>query len=268
MQYNCFDHEINDGVASVNLHGLDTPPLSELCDEFLDLMLRLQDDETVRTIVISDEGNSFDLKPDLEIIAQEKCEGEGFEILMPDLEVARKMVTMIQEFAKPVIAAVQGHVRESGLGLYLAADIRLASSSASFTAPDLSRGLLPDWGISYTLPRLIGPGRMLELLWSHRTIGAEEAARIGLVDRLIEDTAWDDEIATFARQLSNLPQPAVQLTKLAAQQAAQFDLTAMLSYEYEGQQQCWHARETVEGMAAFLAGRQPVFARPTEVEEE
>jgi 2-(1,2-epoxy-1,2-dihydrophenyl)acetyl-CoA isomerase len=230
--------------------------------------LRLQDDLAVRAILITDGDRSFELSPDLERLAQGKCQGEGFESLSPDLEIARKMVNIIQELAKPVVAATRGAVRESGLGFYLASDVRLASSSASFTPPNMTRGLLPDWGLSFTLPRLLGPGRTLEMIWSGRTIGAAEAGRIGLVDRIIEDEVWETELAAFIMRLANLPQPAVHLTKLASQQATQFDMTNMLAYEYEAQKQCWTSPETAEGMAAYLTGREADFTTLPDAEEE
>jgi enoyl-CoA hydratase/carnithine racemase len=210
----------------------------------------------------------FDQTPDLDKIAQGKCDGEEFSSLTPDLDIARKIITIIQEIAKPVVAAVRGSVRESGFGFYLAADVRLASTSATFTAPDMSRGLMPDWGLTATLPRLLGPSRTLELIWSRRTINAQEAGQIGLVDRVIEDDVWEEELTAFVNRLSNLPQPAVRLSKLAVQQALQLDMTSMLAYEYEAQQQCWYSQETKEGMAAFLSGRHPEFTRSPHEEEE
>jgi enoyl-CoA hydratase/carnithine racemase len=267
MLYEHFDCEIREGRARISLLGATCPPLSELCDEFLDLMLRLQDDAAARVILITDGNRSFDLRPDLEAIAQGKCDGESFVSLTPDLEIARKLITIMRDIAKPVVAAARGHVQESGLGFYLAADVRLASTTATFTPPDVSRGLLPDWGLSFTLPRLIGPGRTLDILWSGRTLDASEAERIGLVDRLLDDEAWEEEVAAYAERLSRLPQPAVQLLKLASQEGTQLDMTSMLSYEYEAQHQCWEGRETTEGMAAYLAGRFPNFA-PAQAEDE
>ncbi len=267
MDYQYFDCEIQDGTAEVTIQALGAAVV-DICDEFLDLMLRLQDDRAARVILITDGKRSFDLCPDLDRIAQGKCDGEGFDSLTPDLEIARKIITIIQEMSKPVVAASRGAVRESGFGLFLAADVRLASSTATFTLPDLSRGLLPDWGLSFTLPRLVGPSRALEMIWSRRTISGEEAGRIGLVDRVIEDASWADELAAFLDRLQSLPQPAVRLTKLALQQAAQFDLTSMLAYEYEAQKQCWQSSETTEGMAAFLANRQPEFSLPGPEEDE
>jgi enoyl-CoA hydratase/carnithine racemase len=268
MRYELFDWEMRQSTAWVIPRGGGQPPWQDLCDEFIDLMMRLQEDESVRAILLTDQDDSFDLEPDLQSIARELSTGRNFSSLAPDLEIIRRIVTMIQELAKPFVAAARGVVRESGLGLYLAADLRLAGTSASFTPPDMSRGLLPDWGLSFTLPRVVGPGRFLELIWSGRTVSAREAARIGLVDRLIEDDSWDEDLSVFSSRLSGLPQPAVRLAKLAAQQFAQFDLTSMLSYEFEAQEECWQGRETREGMSAFLDGRAPRFGPVAGEEEE
>ncbi len=263
MNYENFDCEIRDGAATVTFISPEIPSLSDLCDEFVDLLLRLQDDASVRAIVLSDGLRPFDFNPGLEDIAQERCEGEAFTALAPHIDSARRLVTAIQEFGKPLCAAATGSVREAGFGIYMAADFRIASASADFTAPDVGRGLLPDWGLTHTLPRLIGPSRTLELLWSGRTVDAEEASRIGLVDRVVPDDQWEEELEALTQRLRSLPQPAVRLIKLAAQQASQFDLTSMLSFEFEAQQQCWDSHETTEGMAAFLDSRSPNFQVPT-----
>ncbi len=263
MDYENFDCEIRDGAATVTLLTPEAPSLGDLCDEFVDLLLRLQDDAAVRVVLLSDSLRAFDISPGLESLAQGRCEGEAFESLAPHIDSARRLVTAIQEFGKPLVAAAAGSVREAGFGIFLSADIRLASSSATFTAPDVGRGLLPDWGLTHTLPRLIGPSRTLELLWSGRTVDAEEASRIGLVDRVVPDDQWEEELEALTQRLRSLPQPAVRLIKLAAQQASQFDLTSMLSFEFEAQQQCWDSHETTEGMAAFLDSRSPNFQVPT-----
>jgi 2-(1,2-epoxy-1,2-dihydrophenyl)acetyl-CoA isomerase len=268
MQYEFLDCEIRDGVANVALLGSGAVPVNDLCEEILDLMLRLQEDRAVRVILLTDGDGSFDFGPDPDCIAQGRCDGNGFESLTPDLEVARRVITIIQEMVKPVIAAARGPVRDSGLGFFLTADVRLASTTATFEPPDMSRGLLPDWGLTFSLPRLVGPGRTLEFIWSKRTLSAQEADRLGLVDRLLPDDRWDEELTAFLARLCDLPQPAVHLMKLAAQQASHFDMTAMLSYEFEAQQQCWNARETAEGMAAYLSGRSPCFEVSTAEDEE
>jgi enoyl-CoA hydratase/carnithine racemase len=259
MRYESVSCEIDRSVATISLLRPDFGSLSDLCDELLDLFLRLQDDNAVRAVLMIDSLQPFDMSPDIDSLAQAKCAGQGFEAMIGNVENPRRVVTLLQEFTKPIVAAATGLVRESGFGLFLAADCRLANSTATFCPPDMARGLLPDWGLTHTLPRLIGPSRALELLWSGRTLGAEEAVRIGLVDRMISAAVWEDEIDALLQRLVSLPQPSVRLSKLGSQQSGQFDMTSMLSFEHEAQEQCWDSVETGEGMAAYLDGRAPDF---------
>lgn len=255
MQYDNFDCEVADGCATVRLVGPGAPDLGALCDEFVDLMLRLQEDRAARVILLTDGDHAFELHRDLDGLAGARRRGAGFEYLAADDEIARKIVTLAAECPKPVVAATRGEIRNVGLGLYLAADIRVAGRSATFTAPDMSGGLVAGWGLHLTLPRLLGPGRALEFLWSGRTVTAGEAERIGLVDRVLPDDQWEQELFALTRRLSRIPQPAVQLTKLAVQQAHALDLTSMLAMEWESQQQCWESDETSEGLNALAEGR-------------
>lgn len=264
MQYQHFDSDIRDGAARVSLLGPGNPLLADLADEFVDLMLRLQEDQAVRVILISDGEHAFDLQPDLGSLSGKIGRTDGFETVAADLEVATRVVTLLQDCVKPVITATRGDIRATGLGLFMAGDVRLAGSTASFTAPDLAAGLMPEWGLTFTLPRLLGPGRALEFLWSGRTLSAGEAQTMGLVDRVIADANWDEAIEALLVRLASLPQPLIRLTKLAAQQAGQFDLTSMLSFEFEAQQQCWDSLETAECLKAWQENRTPVFHAPTQ----
>ncbi len=269
MQYEHFDCDIRDGAARLSLLGPGNPHTPDLADEFVDLMLRLQDDAAVRVILVADGEHAFDLQPDLHQISHDVGEGDGFENVAAGLEVGQRLVTMIQECTKPVVCATRGDIRATGLGFFMAGDVRLAGSTASFTAPDLAAGLMPEWGLTFTLPRVLGPGRALEFLWSGRTLSAGEAFAAGLVDRVVPDQAWEQELEAMLSRLARLPQPLVRLTKLASQQAGQFDLTSMLSFEFEAQQQCWDSRETGECLQAWHENRPPVLHAPTSsVEDE
>ena len=267
MQYEHFDCEIDRGVATVNLIGAGATGISAFSDEMLDLMLRLQEDNEARAILLVDSEASFDIGIDIARISSERSRGEGMETLYPELEAARKIVTLIHEIGKPIVFAAGGDVRDGGFGLFMASDVRLAASSASLTPPNMASGMLPDWGLSHTLPQIVGLSRALEIIWSGRTVSAEEAGRIGLVDRVIPVESWEIELAAFSDRLASLPQPAVRLSKLANQQSRHFDMTAMLSLEYEVQEQCWSAAETTEGMSALVEGRKPLFT-PGVVEED
>ena len=257
MQYDNFDCEVADGCATVRLIGPGAPDLGALCDEFIDLILRLQEDRAARVILLTDGDHAFDLHRDLESLAGARGHDSGFELLAAGDEISRKIVTVASECPKPIVTATRGEIRNLGLGLYLAADIRIASESATFTAPDMSTGLVAGWGLHLTLPRLLGPGRALEFLWSGRTVTGPEALQLGLVDRLLPDDQWEQELFALMQQLSQIPQPAVHLTKLAVQQAPVLDMTLMLAMEWESQQQCWDSDETSEGLRAWREGRAP-----------
>ncbi len=259
MNYEYFDCDIDAGQATLSLLGPDTPPLRDFGDELVDALLRLQEDRAVRVIRLNDAGSAFDATMDLRSVAEERVRGGGMETVAAGLDTVRRVVTLMQEMGKPIVATVSGDVRDAGFGLVMAADVRLASATATFTIQDMRHGLLPDWGLSYTLPRLIGPNRTLELFWSGRSVPAEEAARMGLVDRVVRSDVWDEVVDSFTRRLAQIPQPALQLSKLAVQQSPQFDMTTMLSLEFEAQQQCWDSRETVTGMSAMLSGADPDF---------
>ncbi len=259
MNYQFFDCDVSDGVATVSLLGPTTPPLREFGDELVDALLRLQEDRAARVILLSDGDGSFDATMDLHSIAEERSRGGGMEIMAAGLDTVRRMVTLMKEMGKPIVSAVRGDVRDAGFGLVMATDIRLACDTATFTPQDMRHGLLPDWGLTSTLSNLIGPGSALELFWSGRSVPAEEAVRMGLIDRVIRSDVWEDEVDRFAHRLTQIPQPALQLSKMAVQQAPQFDMTTMLSLEFEAQQQCWDSQETVTGMTAMMTGDDPDF---------
>ncbi len=259
MDYQNFDCQIADGCARVRMIGPGSPRLEDLHDEFLDLALRLQEDDAVRSILLTDGDHAFEFHHEIADLSRAQLNAEGPGRLDAGMEMGRKIVTLMSEIPKPIIAATRGDIRNLGLGFFMAADIRLASGSATFTAGDLTVGLLPGWGLSHTLPRLIGPGRTLEFLLSRRTLPAREAYAIGLVDRLIDDKVWEEELDRFVGRLRTIPQPALSLLKLGVQQAANLDLTSMMAVEWESQQQCWQSLETGEGLRAWQEGRDPVL---------
>jgi 2-(1,2-epoxy-1,2-dihydrophenyl)acetyl-CoA isomerase len=262
MQYEHFDCDIRDGIARLTLLGPGNPLLHDLCDELVVAMLRLQEDQAVRAILIADGEHAFDLQTDYAGMSPDPDEPAGFASVAAGIEVAQRLVKLLQECGKPVVTATRGDIQGPGLGFFMAGDVRLASSTASFTAPDLTVGLLPEWGLLFYLPQVLGPGRALEFLWSGRTLSAPEAYTAGLVDRVIEDGHWEQSLEELLERLPRLPQPLIRLTKLAAQQSGHFDLTGMLSFEFEAQQQCWDSRETAECLAAWHQNRKPVFHAP------
>lgn len=268
MHYEFLDCDIQDGVARVTLQGTDGVTVSEFSDEFLDLLLRLQEDRAVRVILLTDDGSGLDMAFDRRGLAERWARGEGPSQVAADLDVVRRLCVLMQEQTKPLIAAVRGDVRDGGFGLAMNCDVRLCTPGAVFTAPDMRLGQLADWGLSHLLPRRIGAGRTLELMWSNRAVGGEEAVRMGLADRLIDADSWEQEVEDFAARVADLPQPALQLSKMTVMQSSQFDLTTALSLEFESQTACWDSRETSEAVAAWREDRRPEYWVPAEDDED
>jgi len=268
MHYDFLDCDIQDGVARISLLGADGLGLAEFSEEFTDLLLRLQEDRAARVLLLTDDGGSLDMAMDRRALAERWARGEGPTQAAADLDIVRRLVTLMLEQAKPLIAAVRGDVRDGGFGLVMNCDVRLCTSGAVFTPPAMAQGMLPDWGLSHLLPRRLGPGRTLDLLWSGRGVGGEEAVRLGLADRLIDTDVWEQDVEEFARHVAELPQPAVHLSKLTVQQSSDFDFTTALSLEFESQSQCWDSRETSEAMAAHRDGRPPLYFVDAEDEED
>lgn len=166
------------------------------------------------------------------------------------------------EVPKPVIAAINGVAAGGGLILALMSDIRFASTAAAFTTVFLKRGLIAEHGSSWILPRLVGTGRALDLLWASDKIGAEEALSLGLVDRLTEPDALIDTAVEYIEKLSVTSAPAAMAAtkKLVYGQLGIGFREALI--ETEAVQNAFVARpDAKEGAMALIEKRVPKFER-------
>jgi len=259
MHYQFFDVDIRDGVAAVTLLGADLPAVDEFQEEWLDLLLRLQADRDARVILLSDAGAPLRFGHAVATLSEIHGADDGPDTVKAELDTAQRILTLMHESAKPIVAAVSGEVSGYGLGLLMNADVRLAAQSATFVAPDARTGLLPGWNLTSSLPGCAGPSAALEIMLSGRTLGAEEAAAKGIVDRIVPAEQWPDEAEAFCRRVAEIPQPALRLSKLVMQQVGNLDRTSLLDLELEAQMQCWDSEETRAGLSALEAGRDPFF---------
>jgi 2-(1,2-epoxy-1,2-dihydrophenyl)acetyl-CoA isomerase len=168
-------------------------------------------------------------------------------------------VAAVRALEKPVVAVVNGPAAGAGLALAMACDLRLAGASASFVPAFLGIGLVPDSGLSHILPRVIGPAAAFEWLVSGRKVAADEAARLGLVSRVVDDAALAGEAAALAADLAARPTRAIALTKRLIDEGAQRSFAAQLEAEAELQAQAAAGEDFGEGVAAFLEKRAPRF---------
>lgn len=219
-------------------------------------------DDAVRVIVITGAGRGFctglDLTPE-NVLATRAARSQSRHAQLDDLAwVGRQSLALVNS-DKPVIAAINGAAGGAGLGLALGADIRLMRADASVTTGYLRRGLSPDAGVSYFLPRLVGTSRATELIMTARDISAEEAERIGLVSLVLPAENFGQAVADYATRLASGPPLAQTLTKRLLAASLVNNLTTQLKSELAFIERCFASEDASEAMRAFAEKRQPVF---------
>jgi 2-(1,2-epoxy-1,2-dihydrophenyl)acetyl-CoA isomerase len=145
------------------------------------------------------------------------------------------------------------------MSLACAADFRIMAHSASFVAAFVRRGLMPDSGLTYLLPKLISRSRALRIMMTGAKVTAAEALELGLADEVVPDDELPAAAQEFAAQLAAGPAIALSFTKRAVQRADEHTLSAQLEFESWGQSTCFKTDDFQEGLAAFEQKRQPVF---------
>ena len=214
-------------------------------------------DDAVRVVLITGKGRAFCAGLDLAEPPTLPSETRA-ERLDPFAWVGT-WVQRIVACEKPVIAAVNGPAAGAGFGLALACDIRIVAASAKLTAGYVRRGLSPDAGVSYFLPRHIGLSRASEILLSGRDIESAEAERIGLANLVVADDALAATAAEYAARLAQGPPIAQALTKRLLSASLDRGLDATLRDELVQIKQCFTTSDVAEAMTAFREKRAPTF---------
>ncbi len=215
-------------------------------------------DRAIRCVIVTGAGRAFCAGGDIDAMRrmQQQRDAASFAAL---LEAGRETVTRIRSMPKIVIAMVNGVAAGAGCNLALACDYRIASADATLGETFVRIGLHPDWGGTWFLPRLVGPSRALEMMASGRMVAADEAASIGLVDRVVPADRLRDETLAMARAFASGPPSAIAAIKTAAYASASNHLDAQLALEIEHQRAAFESDEAKEGIAAFVEKRQPRF---------
>ena len=217
-------------------------------------------DQRVVGIVITGEGRGFCAGLDAQELTRVTSAGEPPAPTPQDQLPG--LFTYLLEVPKPVIAAINGVVAGGGLILALMSDLRFASSQATLTTVFLKRGLVAEHGATWLLPRLVGLGRALDLLWMSDRIGAEEARELGLVDRVFEPENLLPGACDYVRRLADTSPPvAIAETKRLVYRHVGTDYATALR-EVEGvQNRLVQAPDAAEGTRAFVEKRAPKFRR-------
>jgi 2-(1,2-epoxy-1,2-dihydrophenyl)acetyl-CoA isomerase len=159
------------------------------------------------------------------------------------------------------VGAINGVAAGAGMSLALATDIRVASDKASFMQAFSRVGLVPDAGSNYFLVQLVGLPRALEMAWTARRVGVDEALELGLVNRVVPADELAGAAQSLAASLARGPVKAIALTKAAMIKATSASLSEILALEAELQAECIVTDDFTEGVAAFLEKREPRFGQ-------
>lgn len=212
-------------------------------------------DPNIKVMIVTGSGDkSFVAGADITfMLPLSPAEGRYFS------DVGEKVFRQFELMEKPVIAAVNGFALGGGCELAMACDIRLASENALFGQPEVGLGIIPGFGGTQRLPRLIGEGRAKELTYTADTINAQEAYRIGLVNHVYPQDQLMDEAKKMAKKIASKGPLAVGYSKFAIGKGMQVDIDTAMSIESDMFGMSCATEDKFEGMTAFVEKRKPAF---------
>lgn len=251
-------YETKDGIVLITvnrpqaLNALNPQVLDELYKAFE----QFEADENADVAILTGEGRAFVAGADIVAMStMSTLEGRNLGIK------GHKLMNYMENIEKPIIAAVNGFALGGGCELAMACDIRVASSKAKFGQPEVGLGIIPGFGGTQRLPRLVGRGMAKYLIFTADTIDAQEALRIGLVEKVVEPDALMDEVYGIAKKISAKAQLAIGLAKSAINDGYNLDMKIASKIEIESFGQLFSTEDQKEGMSAFLNKTNAAFKK-------
>lgn len=231
--------------------------------EIKTIMEKVRDDDNIRALVITGADPAFCSGADVDELVKPLLTGgpSAAPRTNESVDPLARFILPVSRMAKlkPTIAAVNGVTAGAGLSLAAACDIRIASEKATFMSAFIRRGLTPDNGLTYFLPRIVGMAKALEIMLTGDTIDAKAAVQIGLVNRVVPHADLINEARKLGTRIAEGPPLAIQLTKRAAYRGVHSDLETQLDLETHMLRLCAETEDFKEGIKAFLEKRKPIY---------
>ena len=251
-------YEVTDGVATITINrpakynALNSAVVTTLRDFFK----KAEEDNSVRTVILTGAGEkAFAAGADIS-----EFKGKDSKTVRPLAENGQELCKYIESMAKPVIAAVNGFALGGGCEVAMSCDIRYASSNAKFGQPEINLGLIPGFGGTVRLARLVGLGVAKELVYTGDQIKADEALRIGLVNKVFESVEdLRNGVTELATKLVAKPGIAMKLAKQSLNNTWETPLKDNLKFEDDVFCKTFDTEDKVEGVDAFLNKREAKF---------
>ena len=240
--------EVEDGIGTIRL---DRPPVNALNDqvtaELAAAAAAAADSEQVRAVVIYGGGKAFAGGADIGVMAE-----AGYAEMAARSGRLQAAMDLVAGLGKPVVAAITGYALGGGLEIVLAADFRVAGERARFGQPEILLGIIPGAGGTQRLPRLVGPARAKDIIFSGRMLTAAEALEIGLVDRVVPDDSVYSAALDLVRRYVNGPALALRAAKRAIDYGLGVDLATGLQIERVEFAALFGTEDQRAGMRSFL----------------
>lgn len=253
-------HATDNGVSWITLNRPEAMNAVtwEQRERVIGLLAEASADPAVRAVVLTATGRGFCAGADLRgaPAAGERVPGDVARTIRLG---AQRLIAAILDCEKPVVAAVNGTAAGLGAHLAFACDLVLAAESAKFIEVFVRRGLVPDGGGAYLLPRLIGPQRAKELMFFGDSLPAAEAERLGLVNRVVKDEELAGTARAWAQRLAEGPTRAITLTKQLVNASMDTDRSTAFAAEAMAQEINMTTQDANEGVASFVERRVPKY---------
>lgn len=228
----------------------------DLTRELQQAIVDVEDDKEVRIVIITGAGEkAFSGGADLSVFMS------GVTPLYAQYIAAKghELLAMIDRLPQPVIAAINGYAFGSGCEIALACDFRLAAKRAKIGLTEVNLSLIPAWGGTQRMPRIIGLAKAREAIMFGKQFSADEALEIGLVDRVFPDASFEKKVRTFAQSLAGQSPIALKLVKQCLNYGTQVPLEIGLAYEAQAFAKTFTTKDLFEGITAFLQKRKPEY---------
>lgn len=256
MSYELLIVQVEDGIGTITLNRPDVLNAlnNQVFTELAQATEEMAQNEAVRVVIITGGDKVFAAGADIGQLAKTNTV-EAAQTNKP----SSRAFKLIENIPKPVIAAVAGYALGGGCELALTADVRIAADTAQFGLPEIKLGIIPGAGGTQRLPRLIGAARAKELIFSGDFISAEEAWRIGIVNKVVPTDQLFDSARKMAKRFASRGAVALRMAKSCVNEGLRMDLEAGLQFENKCFSVLCATEDKKEGIEAFLEKRKPNF---------
>jgi enoyl-CoA hydratase len=257
MEFKYIIYEKSDGIATITLNRPEALNAfnKEVIEEILKALEDIKADENTRVAILTGAGEkAFSAGADIKAM-------KGMNALKArELSLmGEKLCNALENLEKPVIAAINGYALGGGLEVAMACDIRIASENARMGQTEINIGLIPGWGGTQRLPRLIGKTKAKELIFTGKIIDAKTAEQLGIVNMVVPADKLKEAVQQFAAELASKAPVALKVAKALINKGSEISLDAAIALEREGFGVVASTEDLQEGVSAFIEKRKPTF---------